>query len=119
MTSVLVVDDSRVMRNLLRKILDDMDGVTNIIEATNGKEALDIFKKENPKIITMDIVMPEMNGLDTAKEILKEDSSVRIVMVSALGHEDVVCEAIKEGAADFIVKPFSSENVTKVIGKFI
>jgi len=104
------------MRNYIKDILLE-EGFEVAGEAENGEEAIEKFKQLNPEIITMDIVMPVMNGIDAVREILKINSGVKIVMCSALGQEALVMEAIEAGAADFITKPFKKARVIDVLKK--
>ena len=84
-------------------------------EASNGREAVERFIELSPDLITMDIVMPELDGIEATREILSRDPSATIVMCSALGQEALVIESIAAGARDFIVKPFTPEKVLKVV----
>lgn len=112
---VLVVDDSIFMRMILKKVL-----ITNkfevVGEASNGVEAVDKYRQLNPDIVTMDITMPNMNGIEALKEILRTDSKAKIVMVSALGQETFIRESISFGAKGFIVKPFNEDYVVNTLG---
>lgn len=113
MAKVLVVDDSEFMRRVLRNILEG--GGHKVREARNAQEALDIFKKEGADVITMDIVMPETDGIETVKRLRDADPKVRIIMVSALGHQKTVMRALEAGAMDFIMKPFTSDDVLESV----
>ena len=111
---VLIADDALFMRNLLKDILTKV-GYTVIAEATNGEEAVALYRKHQPDLVTMDIVMPLKSGIEALEEIIKEDPYARIVMCSALGQESLVLEAVQAGAKDFIVKPFKEERVVEVV----
>ncbi|OGL43822.1 MAG: two-component system response regulator [Candidatus Schekmanbacteria bacterium RBG_13_48_7] len=111
---VLIVDDAIFMRSMLKDILV-RHGFKVVGEAENGKDAVEKYKEVNPDMVTMDIVMPQMNGIESVKEILKHDPKAWIVMCSALGQEALVTESIEAGAKDFIVKPFSPDKVVKII----
>lgn len=117
-TRVLIVDDAIFMRNMLKDIFsgDDFEVVG---EAANGVEAVEKYKELEPDLTTMDIVMPFKSGIEATKEILVADKDAVIVMCSALGQESLVMEAIEAGAADFVVKPFKSEDVQRVVQKVL
>ncbi|MDA3845030.1 MAG: response regulator [Vallitaleaceae bacterium] len=114
MKRVLIVDDAAFMRTSIRKMLEPHE-YSIVGEAENGEQAIEQYKKLKPDIVTMDITMPVMNGLEATKAILVEDPNATIVMISALGQETYVKEAIIMGAKNFIVKPFKSETVLKVL----
>lgn len=115
---VLIVDDAKVIRDILKDIFTAMGHIV-VGEATTGKEALEMYDRLKPDLVTMDIVMPELNGIQTLKQIMEKDSNANIIVISALGHESLVMEALKIGAKDFIVKPFKKEEVVKVVSKYI
>jgi two-component system chemotaxis response regulator CheY len=112
--TAVVVDDVAVMRKMLRKILESQNFHV-LGEATNGKEAIELCKKTNPNLVTLDITMPELDGLSALKIIKQNSPNVKVVMVSAFGERQNVLEAIKFGAANFIVKPFNAEKVIRVV----
>ncbi len=112
---VLVVDDAMFMRSMIKDILNNSGKFNVVAEASNGLEAIDCYRNAKPDLVTMDIVMPVMDGIEATKEILKINPAAKIVMVSALGQEPLVIESIAAGARDFIVKPFSPEKVLKVL----
>jgi len=99
---------------MIRKILKK-HGHTIIAEAENGIEAVDQYKKHMPNIVTMDVVMPKMNGLLAVKEILTMDPEANIVIVTALGHEPLVRQALKLGAKDFVIKPFKVDQLVQAV----
>ncbi len=113
MATVLVVDDSEFMRRVLKNILEG--GGHKVMEARNAQEALDTFKKFGADVITMDIVMPETDGIETVKRLRDIDKDVKIIMVSALGHQKTVMRALEAGAMDFIMKPFTSDDVLESV----
>jgi len=115
MKRVLIVDDAAFMRTSIRKMIETHE-YSIVGEAENGEEAIDKYNKLKPDIVTMDITMPVMNGLEATKAILTADPKANIVMISALGQENFVKEAILLGAKNFIVKPFKVETVLKVLG---
>ena len=114
--NVLIVDDSAFMRRMLRDILENI-GYNIVGEAPDGKEAVELYKKLNPDIVTMDIIHTGKTGIDIVKKIKKIDNNARIVMITAMGHEQLVAEAISAGASDFIVKPFKKEDIIETIKK--
>ncbi len=115
---VLVTDDAIFMRRMLSDILKS-GGYEVVAEAANGKESVDQYKKTKPDIVTMDIIMPEMGGIDAVKEIVGHDKKARILMVSAMGQQQLVVEAIQAGAKDFIVKPFESSRVLSALERIL
>lgn len=117
MTTVLVVDDAAFIRAQLKQLLEEHDFKV-IGEAENGKVALTKIKELKPDIITLDITMPVMNGIECMVEINKMDYKPYVIMISALGQEALVQEAIMNGAKDFIVKPYKPEVVLKHLNKF-
>lgn len=111
---VLIVDDALFMRNLLRDIFSAA-GWQVVADAENGLRAVEEFKIHLPDLVTMDIVMPGMGGLDALRKILNDHPDARVVMCSALGQERMVMDAIKAGAKDFIVKPFQESQVLEIV----
>lgn len=112
---VLIVDDALFMRAMIRDILENSGRYSVVGEAANGEEAVLKYRELKPDLVTMDIVMPQMDGIEACKEIRRQDGKARVVMCSALGQEPLVIESIAAGAKDFIVKPFSAEKVLKVL----
>ena len=108
--TVLVADDAALVRKMLRDMLADTDFEV-IGEATNGAEALARYVVLKPDLVLMDLMMPDMNGVDTVKQIVAADSQARIVIASVLEERDVVREALQAGARDFVVKPFSASKI--------
>ena len=115
---ILIVDDAIFMRKILRSILEKA-GYEIVGEADNGLRALELYPKLMPDLITLDITMPEMDGLETAKNLCSTYPSVKIIMVSAMGQKDMVIGAMVAGAKDFIVKPFEAEKVIQTVRKVI
>ncbi|MDR3331739.1 MAG: response regulator [Synergistaceae bacterium] len=115
-TKVLIVDDAAFMRMMLRDILAK-NGFEVVGEADNGKVAVQMYGELKPDVVTMDITMPEMDGIAAVKEIKAADPNAKVVMVSAMGQQAMVIEAIRSGAADFIVKPFQPDRVLEALGK--
>lgn len=113
---VLIVDDAAFMRIKLRDILEK-NGYEVAGEAENGVEAVEKYKELNPDIVTLDITMPEMDGVDALKQIKAFDPNAAVLMCSAMGQQSMVMDAIRAGAKDFIVKPFDTERVIQAIDK--
>ncbi|MEA2384505.1 MAG: two-component system, chemotaxis family, chemotaxis protein CheY [Solirubrobacteraceae bacterium] len=116
MARVLVVDDAAFMRKMVSDALTK-GGHEVVGEAGNGVEAIARFQELKPDLMTLDITMPEKDGLAALAEIVAADPSARVVMCSALGQESKVLEAIKLGAKDFVVKPFQPARVIEAVGK--
>ena len=112
----LVVDDASFMREMIREIIEP-EGFDVVVEAGDGTDAVAAFKEHSPDIVTMDIVMPKMSGIEAVKQIIQLDPGAKIVMCSALGQEALVMEALKAGASDFIVKPFKPDAVVLTLRK--
>lgn len=110
----LVVDDSKFSRSILTDILRN-EGYNIVGEAGDGFEAIELAKEKRPNFIFMDITMPNMDGLTAAKEIIKENPDVNIIMCSALSQKKIIVEAIKAGAKDFVIKPYKKENIINVV----
>lgn len=107
---VIIVDDSATMRMIISQILkSEMYDVCG--EASDGDEALEMYKEKSPDIITLDVHMPKMSGMDTLKELLKFDPKVKVVMLTSEGQKETVMDAIKLGAKNYIVKPPERKNV--------
>ena len=115
---VLVVDDAIFMRKMISDILEG-HGMEIVGEADNGQLAVEKYKELNPDLVTMDIIMPEMNGIDSVREIMAVDPQARIVMCSALGQQALVQDALAAGAKDFLIKPFNPSRVIEVVTKIL
>ncbi len=118
MASVLIVDDAAFMRMMIKDILSK-NGFTIAGEAENGIEAVEKFKELSPDLVTMDITMPDKDGIQALKEIKQIDGDAKVIMCSAMGQQAMVIEAIQSGAKDFIVKPFQADRVIEAINKVI
>ncbi|GAF12891.1 chemotaxis regulator [Bacillus sp. JCM 19046] len=116
--NILVVDDAAFMRMMIKDILTK-NGYTVVGEANDGNEALDRYKELSPDLVTMDITMPEKDGITALKEIKQFDPNAKIIMCSAMGQQAMVIDAIQAGAKDFIVKPFQADRVIDAISKAI
>ncbi len=115
---VLVVDDAAFMRMMVKDILTK-NGYEVVGEAENGMKAVEKYKDLHPDLTTMDITMPEMDGISAVKAIRKIDPNAKIVMCSAMGQQAMVIEAIQAGARDFIVKPFQADRVLEAVRKAV
>lgn len=113
---ILVVDDAAFMRMMIKDILTK-NGFDVIGEAENGMIAVEKYRELQPDLVTMDITMPEMDGIAAVKEIRGGDNRARIIMCSAMGQQAMVIDAIQAGAKDFIVKPFQPERVIEAVNK--
>lgn len=116
MTRVLIVDDAAFMRMMIKDILEK-NGYEVVAEANNGIKAVEMYKRERPDIVTMDITMPDMDGIEAVKEIREFDPSAKIIMCSAMGQQSMVMDAIRAGAKDFVVKPFQPDRVLEALSK--
>lgn len=109
---VLIVDDARFMRAVLRDILQGLG--FQVLEAESGAQALEVYKAQRPDLVTMDIVLPDTDGISALKRIIEADPNAKVVMVSALGQRQLIAEALKAGAKDFIIKPFRRDQVAEI-----
>ncbi len=112
--TVLVVDDVAFIRKTLIDILTKAHYQV-VGEAENGIEALEKYSKLKPELVTMDVVMPQMSGIEATRKIVKKDKDAKIVIVTAMGHESLIAEAINAGARDYILKPFSTSDILKTL----
>ncbi|WP_114779382.1 response regulator [Botryobacter ruber] len=118
MKRILIVDDSFYMRTMLKNMLTDA-GYEVVGEAPNGQTALELAKSTNPDLVTLDVILPDNTGLDVLKGIKKDQPDMKVVMVSAVGQDVIVNEALESGALSYIVKPFSEEKVLEVVSKVL
>ena len=114
-STILVVDDAAFMRMMIRDILSEEGYV--IHEAVNGRDAVDKYGECHPDLVTLDITMPEMNGLDALRAIREADGKARVLMVTAMGQQKMIVEALEAGAMDFLVKPFQPSKVLETVKK--
>lgn len=112
----MVVDDAAFMRMMMKSILQS-NGYEIAGEAGNGKEAVRMYEMHKPDLVTMDITMPEMDGIEATRLITGQDSGARIIVCSAMGQKTMVIDAIAAGAVDFVIKPFSEDRVLSAIEK--
>jgi len=115
-SKILIVDDASFMRMMLRNILTS-HGYTIVGEAENGKVAIEAYQKLRPDIALIDLIMPEMGGIEAVKRIIEIDPKAKIVICSAMGQQALVVEAMQAGARDFIIKPFQPTSVVEAIQK--
>lgn len=113
---ILIVDDAAFMRMMIKDILTK-NGYEVVGEAENGAIAVEKYADLKPDLVTLDITMPEMDGIEALKKIKQSDPSARVVMCSAMGQQAMVVEAIQSGAKDFIVKPFQADRVLEAVSK--
>lgn len=118
MKNILIVDDAAFMRMMLKDILVK-SGYNVCGEAVNGADALTKYKELKPDLVTMDITMPEIDGIQALKNIKAEDPNAKVIMCSAMGQQAMVIDAIQGGAKDFIVKPFNKDRVLEAIQKVV
>lgn len=116
MAKILIVDDSKTSRRFLRNMLEKA-GHEIVYEAVNGREGVDKYKELHPDIVTMDITMPVLDGIDAVSEIMDYDKEAKVIMVTAAGQKNNMVEALKKGASDFIQKPFESDVILEVVQK--
>ena len=114
MSKILIADDASFMRLMICQILARI-GLTNVVEAENGRQAVERFKSYKPDLTFMDITMPELDGLAALSEILVIDPSAKVIMCSAVAHESMVQNALKQGAVDFVTKPFRPEELLRSV----
>lgn len=116
--NILICDDAAFMRMMIKDILTK-NGYEVVAEAANGVQAVELYKTHQPDLVTMDITMPEMDGIEAVKQIKAVNPGAKIVMCSAMGQQSMVMDAIKAGANDFIVKPFQADRVLEAVKKII
>ena len=116
MATILLVDDISFIKKIEKKTLEAA-GHSIVGDAKNGLEAIEMYEKEKPEIVLMDITMPIMSGLDALKKIMEMDPRARVIMCSALSHEKALMQAITYGARDYLIKPYSMEKLIHVIDK--
>ena len=118
MKNVLIVDDASVVRVMLKKVLEKGD-FRIVGEATNGKDALMRYKELRPDIVTMDIVMPEVDGIQATKNIIEFDGNAKVVIVSDIEQKVMLMKAIKAGASSYIVKPFEADRIISTLNEIL
>ncbi len=113
---LLVVDDAMLMRRLIRDVAAEA-GWEVAGEAKNGAEAVELYRSLRPDLVTMDVVMPQMGGLEALRLIRAEDPQARVIMVTALDQKQTLMESIRDGAMDFVVKPFERDRIISLLNK--
>jgi two-component system chemotaxis response regulator CheY len=116
MLKVLIADDSMIIRKKISKLLNKL-GHEVVFDATNGQEAIDGYEQHKPDLITMDITMPDMDGITAVKHIISKDSDAKIIMVTSHGQEDMVIKSIQAGAVGYMLKPITEEKLAASIGE--
>ena len=114
MARILIVDDSRISRRILRNILEQ-GGHEIVGEAGNGQEGYDLFLELRPDLVTMDITMPVMDGLESLRLIIEEDPKAKVLMITAAGQKDKMMQAVRLGCIDFVAKPFDDRMVVDMV----
>ncbi|MEE9284094.1 MAG: response regulator [Dehalococcoidia bacterium] len=117
MPKIMVVDDAAFMRMKCAKLLTE-NGY-EVVEAGNGTEAVEVYKAEQPDAVLLDITMPDMDGLTALKRLREIDGNVRVAMVTAMGQQAIVMDALKSGAKDFVIKPFAADRVLAAVKKIL
>ena len=115
---VLVVDDAAFMRHMLKQILVGM-GCEIVAEAADGEEGVAAYQTHQPDLVTMDLVMPKMGGLEALQRIKQESPDAKVVVISAIDQRQSLMEAVRYGAADYVVKPFDRERVVQAVGRVL
>ena len=118
MVKVLIVDDALFMRRMIRMALEPL-GFEIVGEAENGRVGVEQFKKLKPDLVTMDIVMPEMDGLEALEAIRAEDPEAKVIMITAVDQRESMLKAMKLGVSDFVVKPFDDDRIISAAEKAI
>ena len=114
MSTVMIIDDSKTSRSMLKTILEE-NGYEVIAEAKNGQEGYEKYCELNPDIVTLDITMPVMDGIETLTKIREYDDSAKVIMVTAAGQKGKMLDAIKLGAAEFVTKPFETSQIVNIL----
>lgn len=113
---ILIVDDAPIVRLMLKDIIE-YHGYEICGEASNGQEAIEMYKEMKPELVTMDIIMPEKDGIEALEAILEFDPNAKVVMVTAIDQRESLMKAIRLGATDYIVKPFENDRVISAVMK--
>ena len=116
---ILVVDDALFSRKMIEKVISKLDYAEVVGEASDGNEAVALYKELGPDLVTMDLVMPQKDGITAIDEILKIDKSAIIIVITAVGQEKLILEATEKGAKDFIQKPFKDDDLIAIINRLL
>jgi len=117
-SKILVVDDSAFMRRIVKNILT-RNGFNEIVEARDGLEAIEVFRRVSPDMVLLDIIMPEMGGVEALGRIMDIDGDAEVVMLTTVDQEEMRDECLRLGAVDYIVKPFEEERVVEVLHRLV
>lgn len=117
--SILIVDDAKFIRDGLKDILSKHVLVTEIYEAENGAKAIEVYEKFVPDLVIVDVYMPKMDGMETLHSILKLNQNAKIIMITGVEHKYMMHQAVRQGAKDFIMKPFSESIVVEVVTRVL
>ncbi len=117
MAKILIADDAAFMRMRSASLLKELGH--EVLEAEDGAQAVEMFKEHSPDAVLLDITMPVMDGLEALKQIISIDPAAKIAMVTAMGQQQVIMEAIKAGAKDFVVKPFDATRIEEALWKLV
>ena len=118
MVKILIVDDSKYMRTKIRNLLE-FEGHSIVGEASSGEQAIKLYTSLQPDLVTMDIVMPAPGGIECVQKIRDFDPKARIIMVSAVGQDSMIIDAIKFGAKGYVIKPFKDKQVIQVVDRVL
>lgn len=118
MKKLLIVDDASVVRLMIRKVLKESD-FTIVGEAKNGREAFEKYKDLKPDVVTMDLVMPEVDGIQATRDIVSFDKNAKVIIVSGIDQREMLMRAIDAGACSYIVKPFEADRVITTLNEVL
>ncbi|MFX0144862.1 MAG: response regulator [Candidatus Hodarchaeota archaeon] len=116
---VLIVDDATFIRNRIRKVIEKIEYADVVGEASNGDDAITLYKELKPDLVTMDLIMPRSDGVRAIEEIMKFDKKAKIVVISAMGQELTITDALGKGAKEYIKKPFKEEDIYRTVERFL
>ena len=116
---VLIVDDATFIRNRIRSVIEKIENAEVVGEASNGDDAITLYKELRPDLVTMDLIMPKSDGIKAIEEIMKIDKKAQIVVVSALGQELTISDALGKGAKEYVKKPFREEDIYRIFERVL